>query len=247
MKKIIKYLKVTGFLMLTLLFAGCQEEFVEVIEPDSKEAFTASDTLRSLIIKVSLKDGSFDNIIDNCSAISIKFPYRVQVRDEIITIGSEDDLEDLEDDYSESGPPILLDFPVTVIFSDYSEAILSNRGDLQQLIKDCNDEAGDEDDDIECIDFIYPIEISLYNTEFQKPDYVVIGSDREMHNLLDDTVEQIVEIDYPIHLLTYDGEIVEVEDNEELEEEIEDAAESCDEDDEIEDDEYEEEDENYED
>jgi len=215
-----------------ILFAACQEEYVEISEPDKSTAFTANDTIADLILRVTMKDGSFDNIIDKCSAISIQYPYSVQIRNEIITIKSTEDIEALKAKYFPLRNNILINFPVTVIFSDYSEKILSNQGELQKIRKQYNTRV--EDDDIECIDFIYPVELSLYNTEFQKPDFVRVGNDKDFHGLLKNMNDLIVEITYPVEVEFWNGERLSINNNDELENEILNTSDRCDENDEVE-------------
>lgn len=227
----IKITKIILIVLIVILFAACQEEYVEISEPDKTAAFGASDTLADLILKVTLKDGSFDNVIDNCSEISINFPYSVQIRNEVINLSSIEDIENLINDYLPLKNPILIHYPVTVTFSDYTETELKNRGQLQKVQNQFNKTI--EDDDIECIDFIYPFELSLYNTEFQKPDRVRANSDRVLHTILKNINELIVEIDYPIQVELSDGTIKNVADNMELENEIMNSIGSCDEEDEI--------------
>ncbi|MFW5820943.1 MAG: hypothetical protein ACOCWA_06615 [Bacteroidota bacterium] len=228
----IKIMKISMVFMVAMLFAGCQEEYIEIIEPDKNAAFAAGDTLSDLILKVTLKDGSFDNFIDNCSAISIKFPYSVKIRSENISIASMEDIENLAEEYSEFRNPILINYPVTIIHSDYTESVLSNRGELRKIQNQCN--TGIEDEDIECIDFVYPIELSIYNKEFQKPDFVIAGNDKEFHGILKNAKDLIVEIAYPLNIELWDGTIISIQNNKELKDEIMSVMGSCDEDDEVE-------------
>lgn len=227
----LKIIKILWFLFLVILLAGCQEEYIEITEPDKNIAFSASDTLADLILKVTLKDGSFDNIIDNCSEISIIFPYSVQIRNEIITISSRDDIESFKQEYFPIRGTILVKYPVRISFSDYSEKVLSNRGELQKIHNQYN--TGIEDDDIECIDFIYPIELSVYNTEFQKPDFIIAGNDKDLHGVLKNMDDLIIEISYPIPVEISDGTRINIQNNKELENEIMNAMGSCDEEDEV--------------
>lgn len=235
----IQIMKVIMALMLMMLFVGCQEEYIEITEPDKDTSFTANDTLAELILRVTMKDGSFDNFLDECSAISIKFPYSVQIRNELITITSREDIEDLEEEYLSFRGYIRFNYPVTVIFSDYSESVISNRGELQSIQNQfINEYDEDEDEDIECIDFVYPIELSIYNTEFQKPDFVIADSDKDFHGILKKANDLIVEITYPISVELWDESMINIHNNKELENEILNATGKCDDDDDFNDDYY---------
>ncbi len=52
------------------------------------------------------------------------------------------------------------------------------------MARECHDE-NEEDDDIECIDFQYPISISIYNTEFEIIDTVSIANDEALYNFIE--------------------------------------------------------------
>jgi hypothetical protein len=219
-------------LTVLLLLNGCQDEFTEIEELDKEVTINASDSITGLILKTAHKDGSFDNIIDKCSEISIKFPYSITVKGERISVTSIDDMEKVKLQYFHFRNAIMLNYPVTVIFSDYSEAVLSNPGELRNLQNRYNKH--DADDDIECIDFIYPIELSIYNTEFQHYDFVKAANDEDIHDVFNDIDDLIVEINYPILMKTLDGDTLAVNNNQELENEINRAMDNCDEDDDIE-------------
>jgi len=212
---------------LVLLCISCQKEHVEINEPDKRTAITANDIVAGLILKVALKDGSYDNIIDRCSEISIQFPYSIHVRNEIIEITSVEDIETMKLEYFQFRNSIHIIYPVTVIYSDYSESILNNTGDLRKIQNQYQSKDGDAD--IECIDFIYPIEITLYNTSYQKTDLWIIKNDKDLHALFRDIQDQIVSIKYPIQLKTSDGNRITINDNVELEREISKFENTCDE------------------
>ncbi len=227
--------KIIRFL-LTLLVAGClsgcQEEFVVITEPDKESAFTQSDTIADLILKVTLKDGSFDNVIDKCSEINIEFPYSVRVRNNIIDIHSPEELDSLQQALHQNSKSIQIVFPVTVSFSDYSTMVLSNRGELMRIQNRYIHRK--YDDDIECIDFIYPIEMDLYDTLFQKQEYRHVRNDKAFHGILKGKKDFIFEIEYPVLMEISDSVIVEVNNNSELKHAIRNSIGTCDENDEVE-------------
>lgn len=214
-----------------LLFTGCQDEFIEIEELDKQVTISASDSVAGLILKTARKDGSFDNIIDKCSEISIKFPYSITVKGERVNIISIEDIEELKQEYYHFRNAIIINYPVTVSFSDYSEVVLSNPGELHVIQNQYNEDL--DDDDIECIDFIYPIEISIYNTEFQHYDFVVAANDEDIHDVFSDIDDLIVEIKYPFLMRTLDGDTLVVNNTQQLENGIIRAMDDCDEDDDV--------------
>ncbi|WP_157493662.1 hypothetical protein [Draconibacterium sediminis] len=219
-------------LMVTLIAFGCQKEYIEITEPGEEEVISANDTLARLIHNVVLKDGSIDNFIDKCSGFSIKFPYEVEINDQVFTINSDADINKLKYDYYEYHDDIEIIFPITIILHDYTEIILNDEDELEEL-REQFDEL--EDDDIECVDFIFPIELMTYNITFQKHENVVVKNDSELYNLFDDLEDDIIiEMLYPIQLLFYNEDTIRVNNNTELKEMISVLSDGCDEDDVIE-------------
>jgi hypothetical protein len=218
-------IKILTVLLLVILASGCQEEFIVITEPDKTAVFSTSDTIAGLILKVTLQDGSFDDIIDQCSEISINFPYEIRIKNETITISSQEDIEQVEQNYQQFLNAIVLKFPVTVTFSDHSESTLTNRGDLQKII---NEYEKKKREHIKCIDFIYPFDIFIYNTEFQKPESANIRNDKKLHGLLKHKNGILVEIDYPISVVLFDGTVLTLENNGDLETAIINAIGTCD-------------------
>lgn len=218
--------------MVILIAFGCQEEYIEITEPDEEEVVSANDTLAGLIHNVVLKDGSIDNFIDKCNGFSIKFPYKVEINDQVFTINSDEDTNKLKFDFYKYHDDIEIIFPITIILRDYTEIILNDEDELEAL-REQFDEL--EDDDIECVDFIFPIELMTYNITFQKHENVVVKNDLELYNLFDDLEDDIIiEILYPIQLLLFKEDTITVNNNTELQEVISESSDSCDEDDETE-------------
>ena len=226
---IVKYLLI---LLVAGFITGCQEEFFEITEPDTETSFASSDSIAGLILKVTLKDGSFDNIIDKCSEINIEFPYSVRVRNKIIEIQSPEELQALHEQLQQNSKSIKIVFPVTVSFSDYSTMVISNKGELMQIQNRYIHRKYDED--IECIDFIYPLEVDLYDTLFQKQEFRHVRNDKAFHGILKGKKDFIFEIEYPVLMEISDSLTVEVNNNSELKHAIQNSIGTCDENDEVE-------------
>jgi len=227
-----KIVRLLLILMVAGFLTGCQEEFIEITEPNADTAFASSDSIAGLILKVTLKDGSFDNMIDKCSEINIEFPYSVRVRNEIIEIQSPEEIEALHEQLKQNSKSIKIVFPVTVSFSDYSTMVVSNNGELMRLQNRYIHRK--YDDDIECIDFIYPIEMDLYDTLFQKQEYRHVRNDKAFHGILKGKKDFIFEIEYPVSLEISDSTTIEVTNNSELKHAIRNSIGTCDENDEVE-------------
>ncbi|PWH83359.1 hypothetical protein DIS18_02050 [Algibacter marinivivus] len=234
MKTNMKTLLLIPFFAL-LLFSSCQDEVTEITPTEESEALTAESELTGLMFSTSIMDGSADNIIDNASCTSVKLPITVKVNGVEIIIDSREDFKVIEaifNQFEDDDDKLEIIFPITIILSDHEEIVLNNREELEALIEDCRGE-NEEDDDIECIDFQYPISFSVFNTDFQIIDVITIENDRELYKFLKrvKNAEVIASLNFPITLEYADGTTVEVNNNEELARTIKEAKDVCDEDD----------------
>ena len=234
MKTKLKLLFLLPFFAL-LLFASCQEEKVEITDPTEAEALVAESTLTTLISSASKMDGSKDNIIDEASCLSVELPVTVIIKGLEVIIDSEEDLKVIEalyDEFEDDDDKLDIVFPVTIVLSDYEELVIANRQALNELIADCQGE-NEEDDDIECIDFKYPISFSIYNPNFQVIDVNLIESDRELHRFIKRVrnAEVFASLNFPVTMIHADGTQTIVDNNEDLESTIDAAKDTCDEDD----------------
>jgi|GEM_PF-1758802 len=87
-------------------------------------------------------------------------------------------------------------------------------------------------DNLECVDFVYPITFTLYNTNFQVVETVTIQSDTALFEFLNGLVNSengvvLASLDFPVSLVYDNGNTVEVNNNQELEAAIQAASENC--------------------
>ncbi|PQV46614.1 hypothetical protein CLV33_109112 [Jejuia pallidilutea] len=234
MKTKLKFLVLLPFFAL-LMFTSCQEETVDITPPDEAEALVADSQLTSFLSATSKNDGSKDNIIDRASCISIKLPVIVKVRGIEIKISSEADyelIEKLYDQFDDDDDRCDIIFPITIINAEHDEIVINNADELESFIEVCSGE-NEEDDDIECIDFQYPISFSVYNTTFEIIDTVTIENDRQLHKFIKrvKNAEVFASLNFPVTMVLADGTTLEANNNEELQNIIADARDTCDEDD----------------
>ncbi|TAI49618.1 hypothetical protein [Flagellimonas allohymeniacidonis] len=232
MKNLITKFALTGLFALALLFTSCQEEFEEV-GGDQQETITASSTTASLIKKTSSNDGSFDNIVDSASCFAVNFPYTVNVNGVEITIDSREDLHAIEEIFDEvdvDDDILEILFPITITFADFTELVIENADQLEDLAEGCLE--GGDDDDIECIDFVYPITLFTFDINEQQTGEFNITSDEDLRKFFDGLEDDdLVSIQFPVTLKKFDGTEIVVDSNAELAMALEQAEDECDEDD----------------
>ncbi len=188
----------TTIMLFCFLFFSCQKEKSEFIDENPNETIVANSVLAKLLIKTSKNNGSIDDFIDGTPCTSIQFPYQVKVNGQIISITNETNLLAL----NTITTPILIQFPITVIFEDYSTTLISNQQELNALIQMCNQ----LEQAIECIDIIYPITFFTFNSNNEQTGTVVTNNDAEMVVfLMSLNSSQILALNYPISLQLANG------------------------------------------
>ena len=220
-------LLLTFFALLAL--TSCQNEFTEVTEPDVEQVIAPESQLASLMQSTSVNLGTVDNIMDNADCMSIELPVTIIVNGITITIETLDDLEfihDIFEEYLDDEDVLDFIFPITIILNDYTEVVISDNDELASFIETC-----EEEEVIECVNFVYPISFSIYDTSFQIIETVTIDSDRELYNFMrrirDADQGIIASLNFPVELEYSNGDVVEVFSNSELERALNEAEEMC--------------------
>ncbi len=233
MKKLINNLMYAGLILAALNFTSCQNEFEEVGGTDEQETIQANSSVAKLIEETSSHDGSYDNIVDGASCLAVQFPYTVEVNGIEITLDSREDLHLIEEifDAVDGDDDILnIFFPITITLPDYTEIVIENKEQLIAKAEECFEGGGDND--IECIDFVYPITLFTFDVNSQISHEVIIESDEQLRRFFAELEEgDITSIDFPVTLKKYDGTEIVVENNASLATALSNAKDECDEDD----------------
>lgn len=224
------------FLVLLCLFvlSSCRKDEYRFEEAPEETPLVPTSLVANLMQRTTLKDGSDDNIIDKASCITIKLPVNLVVNGIQITINNEDDYDTIEaifDDSDTDTDTLVIKFPINIILEDFTEVLILSESELNSYRDNCPDE-DEEDDDIECIDFNYPITVTTYNTLIDELGSETINTDKEFYEFIDDIEDYlIVNINFPITLTGSDGSLLIINNLDDLEDAIEDAIDDCDEDD----------------
>jgi len=217
-----------------LMFTSCQDEVIDITDPNETETLVAESTLTSLISATSTMDGSADNIIDGTSCISVKLPVIVKVRGVEIRIDSKLDYikirrlyDELEDDIDR----LDIIFPITIITSDHEEITIESTEQLTELIAECKGD-DEEEKDIRCVDFQFPIAFSTFDRDFQIIETVEIENDRQLYRFMKrvKNSEVFASLNFPVNMVLKDGTVLIADNNEQLKRIIEEAKDNCEED-----------------
>lgn len=230
-------MKTLKILLLGILLLGiqsCRTADEEIINPPVEQALQPNSTLSNLMSKTALNDGSSDNIIDQANCLSVQLPVTVTVNGTVLTINDPSQLQDIEDIFDlldDDVDTIVISFPITVILTDFSTVTVNSNTELLALAAQCNGE-NQPDDDIECIDFNYPITASVFDQNNDVIDTITINNDSEMYIFIENLADYAaVTINFPITVTLADGTSLVIQDIQELENAIDAAENTCDEDD----------------
>ncbi len=223
------------FIFSFILFStSCRNEEVVFEQAPIEEQLTPNSMVANLIRDTATNDGSNDNIIDNANCFNIQFPVTVIVNGNEVIVNSEDDLDEIEDifdEFDDDDDIIVINFPITIILADFTEVLINSLNELESFADDCNGE-NESDDDIECIDFQYPITASIFNASSELLDTITITNDHDLFDFIGDLDEfDIVTINFPITVILFDGSQMTINTLSELQSVIQNAEDACDEDD----------------
>lgn len=199
-------------LIVCLLFIiACQrEEFILETTP-TEESFLEDAQLKELVTSIALHDGSFDDVIDNSDCFSINFPYQISYNNVVYSINGKDDLSVFDE--ADSILPI---FPITVTFSNHKQIEILNYEMLLNLQNNCNNGLL-LNDFIACVDFNYPMNIALFNSESGNFSTVIYDHDRKTYQSIEGyNANTLASIQYPITINVNHNLNITISNNEEL-------------------------------
>ena len=215
-------LRLSFLLMLIVIvqFTSCQKEEIEIIDDNTQEEETINidSHLTNLLFNVSINDGNNDDFIDGNSCLSIKFPFSVLVNETEFIVEGENNYLNIIDFIVSTGSSledIDISYPITIIFSDYSEILINNDEELISYNDQCD--AG-ENDRIDCVQIVYPLQFFTYNSETEINDIRVANDNKELYLFISSlSANDFLTIEYPFAVLLTDDSLIEVSSNTEIE------------------------------
>ena len=130
-KKQFHYLAIVSLLLLF----SCQSEVEEQVY-STHETITKSSPLTSYLQRVAMVKTVQDNLIDKSSYCTIKLPYKVTVNNASISINTTADYQKVVDNinaYTNDNDIVKITFPVTMIYYNYVEKVLTSQSDFDSL------------------------------------------------------------------------------------------------------------------
>jgi hypothetical protein len=225
-----KKFKILFFSVLVFSFFSCQKEELEITEQKSNpETLTATSQLANLVIRVTQNPTSGDNILDNSSCFSVVLPVTVIVNNEQIVVATASDYQLVQnaiDQFATDDDIVNFVYPITIQFQNSQTQIILNSDMLDDVIDNCGDDDGL--DEIDCIQFMYPININVYDANNQFAQTIAIQTDVQFYNFIDNlSSNQIIAFQFPIAIIDSNGLSVTITSNQQLLEFIDDSIDDC--------------------
>ena len=162
----------------------------------------------------------------------MKLPVTVIVNGQNIIVTTEADyktVQDAIDAFSNDDDIVNFVYPITIQFQNFQTRVISNPDQLDDVLDDCEDDDGF--DEIDCVQFVFPITINVYDAGSQTPTSLTLTSNSDLFNFLDDLdSNDLIEIKFPVSFVNSSGQTISVTSNSQLENLIEEAIDDCDDD-----------------
>ena len=212
-----------------MVLFSCQSEIAQE-DYSTQETIQKQTPLTTFVERVVMQKTTQDNMVDHTDCFGIKFPYVITINGVDISLNSADDYSLVENNrnlYLSDDDIVHFHFPITVVFNDYTQNVITDQAQYNNLIHDC-EEKNEDLGRINCLNFNYPITIKSYDSNKQVASSSTVFSNKELYgfiNVLEDN--EFIAFAYPLTITNSVGQIVTINDNKQLEDIIKDALDNC--------------------
>jgi hypothetical protein len=218
------------FFFIIVLFGGlysCQKE--DNNQNTTTQNLTKASTLTSLASRVCQYPTYKDNVIDGTSTFAVLLPVTVTVNATIVTLLDSNHyqtIKDIKNEYSTDDDVIHFSFPIRLKYKNYQEVSVNTQEQFDSIF--ASSSSDDDFNEIECIDFNFPIVINTYNSVTQTPNTITITSNSQFYNFIGSlNGEDIYTMVYPLSMTNSNGETTVYNSNTELQAGIENVIDDC--------------------
>jgi len=191
--------KIAFLFLLPIAIFGCMKE-IDLTEGENPNTNNANSETSNYYKRIGMYDGSFDDLIDNISCSSVKLPVSLLANNIPLTITKIADYQLVLNIFNLSPidtDTVVFNFPITIINQDYSQTSVTSQSQFNNLSGLCNQAIGA----ITCVDIVYPIKISLYNTTTEQTTIISIVNDRNLFDFMANlSVKEVYSVQYPINV-----------------------------------------------
>jgi hypothetical protein len=200
---------VTGIALMAILgFTSCQSE-IDDVQGENPNTNSANSTTTSNLKRTSMYDGSFDDFLDGASCSSIILPAIAKVNGVQVSIVSQLDYQQVITILGQSNndqDSVVLQFPLRVQLSNYTEATVTNQTEYNTLLNACSSAEASGQDAISSVNISFPVTIFTYNLSFQQTGSVVITSEQQLYAYMSNVSStELFSVNYPVSVKIADG------------------------------------------
>ncbi len=209
-----------------LLLSSCETEDTEIENPPVEDSIVAESELANLIQRAAIEDRSFDDFIDLADCFSINLPFTVVINDVSLTINDENDYAAVIALIAKFNNKfdVELIYPIVITLNDFTQVVINAEEELIPFVAACLE----MDQDIPCIEFVYPLSFSIFNIEFELIDTITIESNEALYLFIENLQAGVlVSLNFPVQMELQNGEIIELNSNAEIQAAIEAAELEC--------------------
>lgn len=193
----------TVFLTALLSFTSCQDEMDNETGENPNTNTNAADSQTAKNLKRSaMYDGGFDDFLDGISCSSILLPLTATVNGTQVNIVNEADYQQVINilgEFNTDDDTVVLQFPVTVVLSNYTEVVITNQGEYDALYDACQQAQAGAEDVISCVEIDFPVTLLTYNLNLDQTGSIVIESEQQLFSYMDNFGDdELFSVNYPI-------------------------------------------------
>lgn len=211
--------------LLGILALSCGSDEL-VINNSPQDNIIGNVSLTEKLRRVSQYPTTIDNIIDNSSCFAIQFPYTVIANGQTVNVNDALGYQEVKDIFNANGSDVdavVIQFPVDVIYADYSEASFATQTQFNEAVLNCTGSI-----ELACMGFNFPLAMKTYRSHDQLAQTINLTTKKGLFEFLSSMENyDVAGFDYPITFNIPGGneEIITV--NNQLESVINDFTDEC--------------------
>ncbi|WP_452232528.1 hypothetical protein [Lacinutrix sp. MEBiC02595] len=224
-----KNLKLITSILCIALFSllSCQDE-IDNENGENPNTNSADSQTADNLTRTSMFDGSFDDFLDGVSCSSILLPVTATINGTSITILNEVDYTQVLNilgQFNTDEDTVVLQFPLTVSLSNYTEVVVTSQGEYDALVDACEAAEAAGEAAISCLDIEFPITVLTYSLSLEQTGSVVLESEQQLYAYMNGfSDDELFSISYPIDLTFTNGTSTTVSSDSELQASINDCV-----------------------
>ncbi|MFL9844879.1 LamG domain-containing protein [Flavobacterium rhizosphaerae] len=220
-----------AFLYIIFVFgiaAVCVSCQGDTISENDSEALGSLSGLTGLLSSITVDNTFTGTTIDSTDCFNIVLPVAVIVNGQQLTVNTPSDYETVAGIFNQSSTDedtLQLTFPLTVVFADYTQQMVTSKSEYDSLVAACNTQ---QENVAQCIAINYPVSVFGYNSNFQVENTYTLNSNQDIYQFLQNLgSNEYYSIDYPVTVNYAGNTQVIVNNNDEFMQVIQTAIQNC--------------------